>query len=559
LIARQRANLRRTFDQTEQITVNDPIAQRLAQFEKELAEATTDFTTGLENRFGPVPCLHEAGEAMESAISALGQKKMQSACDHEETALANLIKARQNLRRLLSQNSSASECRKFDSQEKQKLRTPKEKNPPAQLQQEIAKLAQEERQLSKEIDRPSGQSQVDTSAKEPKNDSLASQSKSGNKSSGTTDSGAKPLDSRASLAERQEKAARKAAELKELVRKDEALTELASKRMNAAAEAIQASSRALATGQNKDASRQANAAAEHLERLARQVGALKPADPESRLANAQRLAQELAMQEHGLQKERQKKGQSGNRKEDNDGMSRAARQRSLTEEAGSLSDLLQRTQADCRGTNSQLGESLRHATEADPPETIVAQMGRAADAIQAGQLEAAKHGMDQSARMLEALARDIATVRLGLVQPQLEKLLAAEKQAAEMRKTLKTVTNEQQKVEAEKKLIDLRDTLESLKPGDGKLAEAANALDGAVRNGGGGWKRREEKHENLPIVFFQPPISYDTNVERVVQALQAKIQDIILKDVLLNKDEAVPPQYKAFVEEYYRVLSEDLR
>jgi hypothetical protein len=44
-----------------------------------------------------------------------------------------------------------------------------------------------------------------------------------------------------------------------------------------------------------------------------------------------------------------------------------------------------------------------------------------------------------------------------------------------------------------------------------------------------------------------------------VQELQAKIQDIILKDVLLNKDEAVPPQYKAFVEEYYRVLSEDLR
>ena len=44
-----------------------------------------------------------------------------------------------------------------------------------------------------------------------------------------------------------------------------------------------------------------------------------------------------------------------------------------------------------------------------------------------------------------------------------------------------------------------------------------------------------------------------------MQALQAKIQDIILRDILLDKDEPVPPQYKALVEEYYRVLSDDAR
>jgi hypothetical protein len=44
-----------------------------------------------------------------------------------------------------------------------------------------------------------------------------------------------------------------------------------------------------------------------------------------------------------------------------------------------------------------------------------------------------------------------------------------------------------------------------------------------------------------------------------VQALQVKIQDIILKDILLDKDEPVPPQFKALVEEYYRVLSDDAR
>jgi hypothetical protein len=496
---------------------------------------------------------------MEAAVANLGQKKMQTACDQEETALAGLIKARQNLRQLLSQSSSASECRKFDSQQKQKLRLPKEKDQPAQLQQEIAKLAQEERQLSKDIDAPSGQSQNESSAKEPKKDSQASQKKSGSNSSDSTQSDA---DFRASLVERQEKAARKAVEIQELVRKDEALTDLALKRMNGAAEAIQASAKALDAGQKKEASRQATTAAEHLERLARQVGALKPAEPGSRLANAQRLAQELAGRQQALGKEVQKKGQTGAQpvaRQPSPPDSDAARQQSLTEEARSLADILQRTQADCRGSNSQLGESLRQATEANPPDAIVAQMGRAADAVQAGGSEAAQRDMDQSARMLDALARDIGTVRRGMVQPQLEKLLAAEKQAAEVRKNLKTVTNENQKIEAEKKLIDLRDNLANLKPGKGKLAEALAALDGAVRNGGGGWTRREEKRENRQIFFIEPPISYDTNVQRVVQELQAKIQEIILKDVLLNKDEAVPPQYKAFVEEYYRVLSEDLR
>ena len=56
-----------------------------------------------------------------------------------------------------------------------------------------------------------------------------------------------------------------------------------------------------------------------------------------------------------------------------------------------------------------------------------------------------------------------------------------------------------------------------------------------------------------------PPKGYEVGVRLVLRALQAKIQEMILKDALLDKDEAVPPQYKKLVEEYYRVLSEDIR
>ncbi len=58
---------------------------------------------------------------------------------------------------------------------------------------------------------------------------------------------------------------------------------------------------------------------------------------------------------------------------------------------------------------------------------------------------------------------------------------------------------------------------------------------------------------------YKPPVLYVNGVNRAIVALQSKIQDLILKDALLDKDEAVPPKYRKLVEEYYRVLSEDLR
>ena len=46
---------------------------------------------------------------------------------------------------------------------------------------------------------------------------------------------------------------------------------------------------------------------------------------------------------------------------------------------------------------------------------------------------------------------------------------------------------------------------------------------------------------------------------QVVSEYQAKIQELVLKNVMMDRDEAVPPQYRALVEDYYRALSEDLR
>jgi|GEM_PF-3075913 len=531
--------------------------QRIARTEHELATVTAEFTEGFEARFGPLPCLHEAQDAMEAAAAALDQKNATTGRDQEGTALAGLIKARQNIRKLLSQSSSssASQCRKFDQEQNQKLRPPKkaggEKERLAKLQDEIEQLAKDEKKFSEDIEPKGGggaqmeQSETDAQKKE--------QSAKSQSSSSSSLKGQKSSPSKADLAERQDQAAKKAAELQDLMGKDDALTDLARERMDAAAKAVKDSAESMHGGREEEAAKQAADAAKELERLAKQVAALKARDLPTRLAGTQSLAQQLAKEQESLGNQMdEKQGKSGQQGKE----SQAAAERSLSQDAQTLADLLNRNIADAAETDRELGQALRQASEKNPPAAIAEQMKQIADALRAGKKDQAKRDANDSAQKLDTLAQQLDATRRALIQPQLEKLVAAEKQAAEAQKALNSVANDQQKAEAEKKMTDLRDSVESLKAMDGKIGEAAASLTDALRpdaantwNAGG----------RTPRGNYKPPVLYVNGVNRAIVALQSKIQDLILKDALLDKDEAVPPKYRKLVEEYYRVLSEDLR
>ena len=520
MIARQRDNLKHTFAHLDDTTVETPTAQRLAKTERELADATAEFTRGIEQRAGPVPSLHEAEDAMQAAAGTLEQKNLKAGSGSEETALVGLIKARQNDRKSISQSSScASACRKFDQEQKQKVRKPPQEDKKerlARLQDEIEKLAREEKKFSEDVTPKGGGAQ------------------------------AEKQDSQAGLAERQQKSAEKAAELQNQVREDDALTELARERMDSAAAAAQASARSMQNGRQREAGEQAAEAAEQLERLARHVAGLKAPDLTTRLGQSESLARQLAKQQQGLGKDLQGKA---------NGRAPADDERRLAEEARTLADLLGRLQRDAADKNRDLADQLREASEANPPQEVAEQMRRAAAALRDGKPDQARPDVEQSARMLDALGQQLETARHGLVGPQLDRLLALEKQAADAQKAIESVNTDREKAEAEKKVADLRDALEGM-PKEGKLAEAADRLDAAVHNGAT-WAHREPHDPRFGA--YVPPVEYDGNLRQVVQALQAKIQETILKDALLDKDEAVPPQYRKLVEEYYRVLSEDLR
>ena len=167
LIERQRRALNRAFAHAEDRPLEEKVADRLSKEEAELAFIVGDFAQKLTTEFGPISPLEEAAQAMNQATVALASRDLESAIPLEQTGLTALIKARQNLRKLLSTSSSSGQCRKIDRAQQQKIRKPpsadKSKQAElAKLEQDIQKLAQDQQAFAEEIDpKSNGGAQLD--------------------------------------------------------------------------------------------------------------------------------------------------------------------------------------------------------------------------------------------------------------------------------------------------------------------------------------------------------------------------------------------------------------
>ena len=90
---------------------------------------------------------------------------------------------------------------------------------------------------------------------------------------------------------------------------------------------------------------------------------------------------------------------------------------------------------------------------------------------------------------------------------------------------------------------------------DPNLQREANALSAAIEGGPSGRAFGLRPARDTTVRRS----SMLSTVQRVARALQVPIQELILKDAILDQDQPVPEQYRRQVEEYLRTLSEDLR
>jgi hypothetical protein len=538
LILRQRQALNRTLAHLDDKPVEGKVADRLANEEAEISKVTSEFAAQLAAAVGPVPALDEAVGSMEEATVTLASRDFVEAIPQEEAALTALTKARMNLRKLLKDSKSASACRKVDRQQQdQKIRKPPaEKSKEAELaklEQDIKKLAEAEKKFAEEIQsKATGGAKLDQQAK-PKPGKPA-----------------KPGASKPSPTpgEQQQASAKEAVRLQALAKSDPALSDLARQRLTEAVSKVKEADNAMKAEKPTEAAESAKAAAEELGRLAEQVGGLKAKELADKLAKARDLARETAKAERELAAKATSAGKEG----------ALAEQQGLTEDTKTLADLVKRLKEDAVEEDRTLAGAIEKASEANPLGGIEEAMNQAAASIASGSLEKSTREMTDASKQLDDLARDLETARRDFMQPKLQQLLAAEKQAAEVQKALESASNESKKAEAEKALADLAKAANGLKVGEGPVKDAAEALAKAAQGGAtSNWTA-----PNLGALrdgLFKPPVNYTKAVTNLSKALQARIQELILIDALVDRDGAVPPGYKEKVEDYFRLLSEDLR
>lgn len=552
MISRQRTNLNRTFALGAAPPVDSEAAKRIETAEQELLTATREFTEGLESRFGPIACLHVAQDAMRASLDELHQANVENASQDESIALQGLIKARQNLRQLLKQSSSsqASACRKFDREQKQKLRTQEQKKPAGeQLAREIEKLAQRERQFSKDM------------------------SRSPSEGSGASSSDSAPSDAQgeqaSDLAEQQQQAAEQADKLNQRMAEDKSQSDLARSRMDKAAQTVRTSAESITSGETQQASQLAETAAEQLERLARQLDAASAKELAARLSQARAMAEQIAQEASSGAEETGSENSTAEGKSPGKssteggtpGKQPGHQASELAEDARTLGELLRRLATDAQGENRQVGDAVTRAAKANSPDDLAERLDQAAEQYSGQQPRQAAESAQDAANIAKGLASDLDRAYRNLVQSNLEELLALEREAAKAQQALSSVRKPSQQGEVEQQLGELAGQAQSLTNASPKVQQAAASLADALATRGPGWSNPDAPNsdQQLPPGVYYPPRHWAQSLQKMLQELQSDIQQQILEQALVDRNGPVPSAYKELVEEYYRVLSEDLR
>jgi hypothetical protein len=223
-----------------------------------------------------------------------------------------------------------------------------------------------------------------------------------------------------------------------------------------------------------------------------------------------------------------------------------------------LADVLKHLKQAAAEEEPDLAISLSRAVQTNPPEEVEDSMRRNAGEIGAGHAVPAARAAFEVAGRLDALAQDLEAIRRSAVQPQLDRLLAAEKQAAEVLDRLRSVKQPSQQAAAEKSLSEVARLIDGLAPGDGPLRQAADRLIRAAQSSHAGWVQNDQVKIG-DNGYLSPPVDSTGSLSGAMVALQAKIQEMVIDNALVERTGPVPPQYKSLVEDYYRVLSQDLR
>ncbi|QDV42892.1 hypothetical protein Enr13x_27430 [Stieleria neptunia] len=528
LIKQQRQILGQTFVVTQTADRRPADASRAAEQlssqQAELLELTETLTAALEQKVGPMPTLTLAIDWMTDAVEDLQSEAFETGRKDEEKALANLIAARRNLRKILKQGGSQSKMvRQIDQNLKDKVRKPPQDRKEKQEQQ-LADVRKELEQLAK------NQESFCQSA------GACKQAASSGQSAPSTGS-AEPPPSADELAKQQQRDHAKAREIQQQLSSGR-FGELAPQRVGQAAASIQSSAESLSDDTPKehdydDAIKQAAAAAEQLRQLSDHLAQRHGPNFADKLAAAKRNAERLADDQ-----KRWSQSLSDSQSDDVTPSAAETEQHKLAARGEELADLTDQLLAESTDQEWQVQDALAKTLAEHPPQRSAAAIKAAAMKMATGrrQFDAASADGMRASESLKRLAAGLHRVQQAMGPAQLETLTQAEQRAASLLKELRRANSKAQQTIAAAETNRFAQSLAPMAANDAELAKAIEALP----------------------ELATAPTSLVEGLRAIDEVLQRRIQEAVLSGVIQQATGPVPPEYVDMVDDYYRVLSEDV-
>ncbi len=626
MIKKQRDLLGETFVLRERKSTDNDRIGTLESSERKLATETEEFRAFVERRArsasssGPVASapseLAAARDSMNEAVEDLAQRRLAAAFDNEETALTHLLKARLSMNRILKQmqGSGQSESQQFTRALRQALRPPKrqgddreQESSLGELAREAAALSREEKKIGEELagEMPAGSQDAQGPKPGSASAGLGQPGQGAGGGQGPGDSqkpgqrpGDSPLERLAGrdapsdsgdqdrpgakvpyrikggalgdLADRQEQAVEKGDSVLKRLARHRRASELAKRRMEDAHRDMRRAEENLKARERETSKLSLKSAEKTLKRLADHLKGLSPGNMPNRMDNFRRTAQGAAQgcaSCAGGQSSSGGGGQPGRQAGGRSPGGASGQREDIAQDAETLEDWLKAMRADAREENPDLTQRLEALGDRFNLERLADDVRRAnRSAEQANAQRTQKLDQDLEARF-RGLADAMDIEKRRLVQGLLERLLAAEAEAAALKKEITQAGGAQQTGNNAggsqpqsggpggmgARVEDLANELEAIE--DSTINKLAEKMMVRIRNpwgprsGGGPPTTRR----GVPLAVAEEYLG------PIVVRLHELIAEVIRQEVLAARDDRVPDRYRRLVERYYKALSDDLR
>lgn len=596
LIARQRYALNRTiqtsrrFQRSQQADLSG--IDNLIKFEGEVAKSTRELAEGLIARgIDETELLFQAETAMLAATDSLSAGSYDTATLQMRDALKNLIEGRNRLQIAIMKNPNRQQLamlRAFDRIQRQKLRRPKSDEEQArEIAKKLEELADKEEMLYQAVASMVGGGLVAPMSAEPgeagQNQQPAGPGAEPDNNSPIEDEDADQGERKAisprELEDQQFDVATEAREVETALTKLPKATDLAKERIGAAAKAAEEAAGALGTGANDDAQKSIHEAGGMFRELAEQVRALLEEEQAQQIAAAQQMAAELARRQVDFKDKLANAGESGgigNPQPEDDqeraGLSEEERKRrddeekeaeqerkaglggaaaEIAEKAKTLADVLAAASGSDKPEDQAAADKLKALAGEIDLAAVVDRLQQLPDQVGSGKEEDAKANAGDGAERMEAAAEQLAALHRLIVTPRIDELAKVDERVAALTEELDELDTETKVGGWHSDAEELLDDLEKAGIDDKVRHEFQEEMK---KNG---WANTLNRKDNWALAggVYRAPDSYRRHLSRLQAAVQARMQELMLGDLINSGDEPIPPQYQDFVDRYYQVLS----